>query len=100
MAITNLEGLKKRFPSCIVELDDIARLRAYIDGIDCSPFFEPVSFIQITKGEKRSLLSLDAETLASWANHVSQSSRVKMCSLENGALNEVFNTRFLNAMVL
>jgi hypothetical protein len=93
-----MEKLKQSFPEAATTLDRISRMHSLVDSLAMAPFFEPKSLFLL--GRKPQLLTLDADVLATWVQHVSLGTRVRLRSNEAGFLSELSSGRFLTAMTI
>ena len=96
--MTPTEMLRESFPQAAATLDRIAKIHQLIDSLEIAQFFEPPSLFDL--GKKPQPLMLTADLLATWVQHVSHGTRVRLRSLEAGFLSELCARRFMTAMIL
>lgn len=96
--MTPIDKLAESYPGAKETLDRIARIHRLVDSFEIAPFFEPPSWFDL--GKKPQPLFLTADLLATWIQHVSHGTRVRLRSLETGFLSELSSGRFMTAMVL
>lgn len=80
-------------------LGEIERMRKFVLAVPFEKFYEPVSVIQGIR-KKRKLTNLTPEMVNAWIQHVYCASRVRMLTLEEGALGELGAERLLTSMAL
>jgi len=96
--MTPIDKLAKSYPGAKETLDRIAMIHRLVDSFEIAPFFEPPSWFDLSN--KPQPLLLTADLLATWIQHVSHGTRVRLRSLEAGFLSELAADRFMTAMVL
>jgi len=96
--MTLMDKLTEAYPGAKETLDRIAKIHRLVDSFDIAPFFEPPSWFDL--GKKPKPLFLTADLLATWIQHISHGTRVRLRSLEAGFLSELATGRFMTAMVL
>lgn len=97
-AMTAVDRLTETYPGTEETLARIANIHSLMDSFEIAPFFERPSLFDL--GEKPAPLFLTADLLATWIQHVSHGTRVRLRSLEAGFLSELAGGRFMTAMVL
>lgn len=96
--MTPIDKLVESYPGAKETLDRIARIHRLVDSFEIAPFFEPPSWFDL--GKKPQPLFMTADLLATWIQHVSHGTRVRLRSLEAGFLSELAAGRFMTAMIL
>ncbi len=87
-AVELIRTLKERYPAHAETLEAIAAVAEVVDSLPIEVFFDPVSVVEIHRGE-RQLLTVDAPHVAAWAKHVAYATRVRMRALEISILREI-----------
>lgn len=96
--MTPIDKLSESYPRAKKALDSIARIHRLVDSFEIAPFFEPPSLFDL--GKKPQPLFLTSDLLATWIQHISHGTRVRLRSLEAGFLSELSAGRFMTAMIL
>ena len=96
--MTPIDKLTESYPGAKEIFDSIVRIHRLVDSFEIAPFFEPPSWFDL--GKKPQPLFLTADLLATWIQHVSHGTRIRLRSLEAGFLSELSAGRFMTAMVL
>ena len=93
-----INSLIQSYPKARKTLKSIANIHQLVDSFEIAPFFEPTSLFDL--GKKPQPLFLTVDLIATWIQHVSHGTRVRLRSLETGFLSELDSGRFMSAMVL
>jgi len=96
--VSQINSLVQSYPRAKETLDSIAKIHQLVDSLKIAQFFEPPSWLYLCKKPKP--LFLTADLIATWIQHVSHGTRVRLRSLEAGFLSEMAAGRFMSAMVL
>jgi len=93
-----INSLIQSYPKARKTLKSIANIHQLVDSFEIAPFVEPRSLFDL--GKKPQPLFLTVDLIATWIQHVSHGTRVRLRSLETGFLSELDSGRFMSAMVL